>query len=218
MCGLLGCGFQQPVWVRIAGEKPLQLNGLRRDAVAEQDDARGRALDDAKPAPDGGLHDQVGDVAFGPHEALQLDAGNPEQHAGGLGTTVHQRPARAEQIEFAGELPVAQGGNGPALPIVVVLVDLDDTLEHHKHVDLAVAASPQFGIGRNSLGAPVSVETGHHLIAQVREGHLRPKRRDGRRNGRVFRIVVHGHLGKEADQRRFWLIKACPIYYFATLS
>ena len=177
--------------VAVAGEEALELDGIGRRAVTEEDEAGGSAFEDADATPDGGLHDEVGDVAFGAHEALELGAWNAEKIAVGKRAAIDERAPGAEEIELAGELIGFESRDHLAWFGFALGVDFDSAAKDDEEVDLALSASPKGSGCVGVLLAAVAPQARNHVGGEEREGHFRPE--VGDRSGRVREVGVGAH-------------------------
>jgi hypothetical protein len=119
-----------------------------RDIV---DPVRVRKLDDADATPDGGLDNEIRDIAMGAHQPLQFDTRYAKQSALAGGSSLGQRSLGVEEIHLTGESePLMVGDNlGPA--IRGRERDLDLSIEHDEDIHLPLSKHEQRDVRREGL-------------------------------------------------------------------
>jgi hypothetical protein len=96
--------------------------------------------DQAHPAQNEGAHDDFADIAFGGHKAAEVGPFHAYDPRTSSSASADQSLAVIEEIEFAGELPLAVDRDDLRLAPVAVLENFDGSLENEEKIYAALSS------------------------------------------------------------------------------
>jgi len=165
----VGLRVEQPVGIAVARQEALKPEGIGPMVGADEHHSPLHVPDEAEPAQDERAHDDLTDVRLARHQPPEVGALHPHHPAVGPGTAAHQYLPVVEEIQLAGELPLAMHGEDVRLAVGPEIEDLDGSLEQEEEVDAPVAAlEEQRTLGQPLLGA-IGDDPRRHVGTEVRE-------------------------------------------------
>src|SRR5215470_5556107 len=148
--------------VAIANQEPLDTHSLSRKAIANNDDPPLPMIHQASAPNHPLIKNQLSDVRFGAHQCSNGLSRDAQNTATSDGATVEQGRAVVQQIEFAGELQLGQGGFHLARGSSFSFVELQFALLHNKKVHQPLSLLEKVAPRLDRLWGTVTSQTPHH--------------------------------------------------------
>jgi hypothetical protein len=137
------------------------------------------------------LCNEIGNIAFRPHEPLKLLARYAKKPAFGDRSRLDKRSLRGQKIQLAGKIESAVTSDDLRFSIRSGQGNGDLPVEHDEHIHLPFARHKQGLLCGDGLLSTESAKALDHILREPGKGELRPKVWTAQCSGKIVSFFGH---------------------------